>query len=129
LHNVKTLNAIGLVVEIFVIMTPQRFEIARHFHCTVVARDTNASVFAQAPLEARACCKNWRKASIVSLVKEIVVVFAIAGSLAMVGCSLLGSGEEVRDEPRRSIYRAANENPVDNPDVTPVQEKVPGESR
>jgi hypothetical protein len=62
-------------------------------------------------------------------VKEIAVVFAIAGSLAMVGCNLLGSGEEVRDEPRRSIYRAANENPVDNPDVTPVQEKVPGESR
>jgi hypothetical protein len=62
-------------------------------------------------------------------VKEIVVVFAIAGSLAMAGCSLLGSGEEVRDEPRRSIYRAANESPVDNPDVTPVREKVPGESR
>jgi len=123
------LNATGLVVEIFVVMTPRRFKIGHQFRCTVVARDTNASVFAQAPLEARACCKNWRKASIVSLVKEIAVVFAIVGSLAMVGCSLLGSGEEVRDEPRRSIYRAANENPVDNPDVTPVQEKVPGESR
>jgi hypothetical protein len=54
LHNVKMLNAIGLVVEIFVVMTPRRFEIARHFHRTIVARGTNASVFVQAPLEARA---------------------------------------------------------------------------
>jgi hypothetical protein len=59
-------------------------------------------------------------------VKEIVVVFTIAGSLAMAGCGLPGSGEEVRDEPQRSIYRAANGNPVDNPDVTPLQEKCRG---
>ena len=45
MHNVKMLNAIGLVVEIFVVMTPRRFKIGRHFRCTIVARDTNASVF------------------------------------------------------------------------------------
>ena len=109
-------------------MTPRRFEIARHFHRTM-SQGTQRNSFAQAPLEAVLLLQDWRKASIVSSVKEIVVVFTIAGSFATAGCSLLGSGEEVRDEPRRSIYRAANENPVDNPDVTPVHEKVPGESR
>jgi hypothetical protein len=123
------LNAIGLLVEIFVIMTPRRFEIARHFHCTIVARTQTHQFSCKLRERPALLLQELGKASIVSLVKEIVVVFAIAGSLAMVGCSLLGSGEEVRDEPRRSIYRAANENPVDNPDVTPVQEKVPGESR
>jgi hypothetical protein len=61
--------------------------------------------------------------------KEIVAVLTIAGSLTIAGCSLFGPSEKVQNEPQRAVYRAADENPGDLPDVTPVREKVPGESR
>jgi hypothetical protein len=62
-------------------------------------------------------------------VKELVAVLTIAGSLAVAGCSLFGSSEAVRHESGRTVYRAAEENPFDVPDVTPSREKVPGETR
>jgi hypothetical protein len=69
------------------------------------------------------------QSSIVSRVKGIVALFTIAGSLTIAACSLFGPGEAVRHESGRALYRAANENPADAPDVTPLREKVPGESR
>jgi hypothetical protein len=67
--------------------------------------------------------------SIVGRVKGIVALLTIAGSLAIAACSVFGPGEAVRDESGRTRYRAAEENPADAPDVAPVREKVPGESR
>jgi hypothetical protein len=61
-------------------------------------------------------------------VKEIVAVLTIAGSLAIAGCGLFGSGEAVGQQSGRTVYRAPEENPLDVPDVTPVREKVPGET-
>jgi hypothetical protein len=69
------------------------------------------------------------QSSIVSRVKGIVALLTIAGSLTIAACSLFGPGEAVRQESGRTLYRAAEENPADAPDVVPLREKVPGESR
>ena len=69
------------------------------------------------------------QSSIVSRVKRILALFTIAGSFAIAACSLFGPGEAVRHESGRARYRAAEENPADAPDVTPLREKVPGETR
>jgi hypothetical protein len=70
------------------------------------------------------------QSSIVSRVKGIVALLTIAGSLTIAACSLFGPGEAERhDESGRARYRAAEENPADAPDVTPLREKVPGETR
>ena len=67
------------------------------------------------------------QSSIVSRVKGIVALFTIAGWLTIAACSLFEPGE--RHESGRALYRAAEENPTDAPDVTPLREKVPGETR
>jgi hypothetical protein len=69
------------------------------------------------------------QSSIVSRVKGIVALLTIAGSLIVAACSLFGPGEAVQHESGRARYRAAEENPADAPDVTPLREKVPGETR
>jgi hypothetical protein len=69
------------------------------------------------------------QSSIVSRVKGIVAILTIASSLTIAACSLFGPGEAVRQESGRTLYRAAEENPAGAPDVAPVREKVPGESR
>jgi hypothetical protein len=61
------------------------------------------------------------------LVKRSLVLFSIAGVFA--SCSLLGPHEQVREEPGRTTYRAAEDTSLERPDATPVPEKVPGESR
>jgi hypothetical protein len=87
-------------------------------------------VFAQVPKDLPGLgCKNWRNPQLLSRVKGIVALLTIAGSLTIAACSLFGPGEAVREEPGRTLYRAAEENPLDAPDVTPLREKVPGESR
>jgi hypothetical protein len=47
----------------------------------------------------------------------------------MVGCGIFGSGEEVRQEPARTVYRAPEQSPLDVPEMPPLREKVPGETR
>lgn len=69
------------------------------------------------------------QSSIVSRVKGIVAILTIASSLTIAACSLFGPGEAVRHESGRTLYRAAEENPTDAPDVAPLREKVPGETR
>jgi hypothetical protein len=62
-------------------------------------------------------------------VKRIVALFTIAGSLTIAACTFFEPGEAVREDSGRTLYRAAEENPTDRPDVTPLREKVPGETR
>jgi hypothetical protein len=62
-------------------------------------------------------------------VKDIVALLAMMGSLIISGCSLFAPAEKVRTEPTKTVYRATEEIPSNNPDVTPVRQKVPGESR
>ena len=69
------------------------------------------------------------QSSIVNRVKGLVALLTIAASLTLAACSLFEPGEAVREESGRTLYRAAEENPTDRPDVTPLREKVPGESR
>jgi hypothetical protein len=55
------------------------------------------------------------------------VLFSIAGVFA--ACGFFGPQEQVRQEPGRTTYRVPEGNSLEPPDITPVQEKVPGESR
>jgi hypothetical protein len=69
------------------------------------------------------------QSSIVSGVKGIVALLTVAGALTNAACTFFEPGEAVREESGRTLYRAAEENPTDRPDVTPLREKVPGETR
>ena len=60
--------------------------------------------------------------------KKIAAVFAVVFTLAVAGCGFFGSGEAVKQDPGRAVYRAA-EAPPDVPETTPVREEVPGEKR
>ena len=60
--------------------------------------------------------------------KEITAAFSLVVALAIAGCSLFGSGEAVKHDPGRTVYRAA-EAPPDVPETTPVHDQVPGEKR
>jgi hypothetical protein len=60
-------------------------------------------------------------------VKRTFILFFIAGSFA--ACSWFGTPEQVRQERGRATYRAAEDNSLEQPEVTPVPQKVPGESR
>ena len=62
-----------------------------------------------------------------SLVKRTLTLFPIAGAFA--GCGFLGPQEQVRQESGRTTYRVPEDNLLERPDITSVQEKVPGESR
>ena len=59
---------------------------------------------------------------------EITAGFTIVVALSIGGCSLFGSGEAVKQESSRTVYRAA-EAPPDLPDAVPAQGEVPGEKR
>lgn len=59
--------------------------------------------------------------------KRTLVLFFIAEAVA--GCGFLGPQEQVRQEPGRTTYRVPEDNSLERPDITPIQEKVPGESR
>jgi len=61
-------------------------------------------------------------------VKKLTVACTIAAALAIAGCGLFGSGEAVRQDPGRTVYRAA-EAPPDLPDYVPERGQVPGEKR
>ena len=55
-------------------------------------------------------------------------MLTIGAALAVAGCGLFGSGEAVKQDPGRTVYRAV-EAPPDLPDATPVRQQVPGEKR
>jgi hypothetical protein len=59
--------------------------------------------------------------------KRALILFSMAGFFA--ACSWFGTSEQVRQEPGRATYRAAEDNSLERPDITPVPQKVPGESR
>ena len=99
----------------------QRLEFSDHFGRAMLATDTKGPT---------RCLQELAQSSIVSRVKGIVALLTIAGSLTIASCSPFGPGEAERhDESGRALYRAAEENPADAPDVTPLREKVPGETR
>jgi len=95
----------------------------------MLATDTKAPFYCEAPKGPTCCLQELAQSSIVSRVKAIVALLTIAGSLTIAACSFFGPGEAVQEESGRARYRAAEEKPLDAPDVTPLREKVPGETR
>ena len=120
--------AINVPVEIFVI---KRLSVLN----LVVISSRNAGTghkeiaFVQSEKTATLRLQELAQSSIVSGVKRIVALLTVAGSLTIAACSFFEPGEALREESGRTLYRAAEENPTDRPDVTPVREKVPGETR
>ena len=122
------LRAINVAVEIFVI---KRLTVLNLVVIFVAQRwhGTTNVVFVRMPKDPALRLQELAQSSIVSRMKEFVALLTIAGSLTIAACSLFEPGEAVRDESGRTLYRAAEENPADAPDVTPLREKVPGETR
>ena len=67
------------------------------------------------------------KEHLTSMFVHAAVLFSIASAFA--ACGFFGPQEQVRQEPGRTTYRAAEGNSLERPDIIPVQEKVAGESR
>ena len=67
------------------------------------------------------------KEHLASMFVHAGVLFSIAGAFA--ACGFFGPQEQVRQEPGRTTYRVPEGNSLEPPDITPVPEKVPGESR
>jgi len=61
-------------------------------------------------------------------VKRLTAAFTIVIALVIAGCGLLGSGEAVKQDSGRTVYRAP-EAPPELPDIAPVPQEVPGEKR
>ena len=120
--------AINVPVEIFVI---KRLSVLN----LVVISSRNAGTghneiaFVQSEKTATLRLQELAQSSIVSGVKRIGALLTVAGSLTIAACSFFEPGEATREESGRTLYRAEEENPTDRPDVTPVREKVPGETR
>jgi hypothetical protein len=57
----------------------------------------------------------------------MVAAIALAGSMFFTACGLMGpTGEQVQQQPRKTVYKSADETQSDQPNLPPVQ-KVPGE--
>jgi hypothetical protein len=61
-------------------------------------------------------------------VKRIFRAVMLTTTFFFVGCSWFGSPEAYKSESGRTTFRAANEGPAGQPEVTPAPQKIPGES-
>jgi hypothetical protein len=120
---------INVPVEIFVIKTHSVLNLLP-FWSRNVGNGHQRHAFSATRERSPGCClQEFARSSIVSRVKRIVALLIVAGALTIAACSFFEPGEATREESGRTLYRAAEENPTDAPDVTPLREKVPGESR
>jgi hypothetical protein len=68
---------------------------------------------------------NWRP--IWSPYKNMVAPIILAGSMFLAACGMMGpAGEQVRQQPQKTVYKSADETEPDQAKLAPVQ-KVPGE--
>jgi predicted small secreted protein len=68
---------------------------------------------------------NWRPIWPPS--KNMVVAIILAGSMFLAACGMMGpAGEQVRQQPQKTVYKSADETEPDQAKLAPVQ-KVPGE--
>jgi hypothetical protein len=59
--------------------------------------------------------------------KVMINAIALVGSIFFTACGLIGpTGEQVQQQPRKTLYKAADETESDQPNLRPIQ-KVPGE--
>jgi PBP1b-binding outer membrane lipoprotein LpoB len=60
-------------------------------------------------------------------VKVISLSVAIVAMVFIAGCSSFEGNERVNEQPRKAVFKAADESEVENAEATPVPTKVPGE--
>jgi hypothetical protein len=59
--------------------------------------------------------------------KVMIAAIALVGSIFFGACGILNpTGEQVREQPQKTVYKAADETESDRPNLAPTQ-KVPGE--
>jgi len=59
--------------------------------------------------------------------KRFYCGLAFIATFLLGGCAWFGSPELSKAEPGRTTFRAADENQIDNPTITPAPQKVPGQ--
>jgi len=63
-------------------------------------------------------------------VKKLAAAFTTLFALAAAGCTLLGSGEAVKQDSGRAVYRAEEATPdLSDAVPAPAPQEVPGEKR
>jgi hypothetical protein len=72
-------------------------------------------------------CNDVSEPQFFRYVKGVWAILILAASLALAGCGWFGAPEASKHEPGRTVYRAAEESPMDVPEAAPVKQKVPGE--
>jgi hypothetical protein len=60
-------------------------------------------------------------------VKQIIAASPLGGSLFIAACGMFGPAEQVQRQPNKTVYRFADESPIDSPTVTAAPVKVPSE--
>jgi len=61
-------------------------------------------------------------------VNRIIGIAALAGSISLGACGMFGpTGEQVREQPSRTVYKAADETETESLNLPPAAQKVPGE--
>jgi hypothetical protein len=124
------LRGINVAVEIFVVKRLSVWNLVVILVAQRVGKVHKDIVYAlDAERSPKLRLQELAQSSIVNRLKGIVALFTITASLTIATCSLFEPGEAVRHESGRTLYRAAEENPAGAPDVTPLREKVPGETR
>jgi hypothetical protein len=61
--------------------------------------------------------------------KWTAIILTLVVSVTIAACSLFGPVEATRQESGRTVYRAPEGEPLEVPEVKPVPQKVPGETR
>ena len=59
--------------------------------------------------------------------KVISSAVAILAMVFIAACSSYVGNEQVNQQPRKAVFKAADESDVENVDAPPVRQKVPGE--
>ncbi len=59
--------------------------------------------------------------------KLISFAVAILAIIFIAGCSSFEGNERISQQPRKTVFKAADESDVENAEATPIPAKVPGE--
>jgi hypothetical protein len=57
----------------------------------------------------------------------MIAASPLGGSLFIAACGMFGLAEQVQRQPNKTVYRSADESPIDSPTATAASQKVPGE--
>jgi hypothetical protein len=95
--------------------------------CEARPPSTHMKMHTISPEQRLRSCNHVSEPQFFRCVKDILPILVLAVSIALAGCGWLGAQEAYKHESGRTVYRAAEESPMDVPEGAPVRQKVPGE--